>query len=233
MTTDLPAIATGHGRVAEILDPETGEITPELVAWLRERYGALRGLLVRTARDLVDIGRILAEVRDALSHQEFLAFVAYVGISRSTAYRWIAAAEAAEGCSHVENVEPTALYALASRSTPDDVRERFLRRADTGHLVTHQEVRDALKREGEPSGSAPGSAPDPDTAEKLMDAILEAEDALADEAAAELEGRVAAVNGEVRRYHGEDRADIAVVVRAWGVACVAAAEPFLPKDSGR
>ena len=228
MTTNLPAIATGHGRVAELLDPATVEDTPELVAWLRERYGTLRGLLVRTARDLVDIGRILGEVQDTLNHQEFLAFVAYAGISRATAYRWIAAAQAAEGCSHVENVEPTALYALASRSTPDDVRERFLRRADTGYLVTHQEVKAALRRsEPDPEPVAPNLT------ERLLEAVLDAEEATLDAQEPARTVRTAWIGGEISSYSDEDRPIVADIVRAWGHAFAEAAEPHLAKEVRR
>src|SRR5829696_2445349 len=92
-------------QVVSVGDEGTDAVTasPELVIWLEDRYTRLQVLIKRTTVDLVEFGRILTDVRATLSHKEFLAFVEVVGISRPTAYRWIAAAGTAQGCSHVEN----------------------------------------------------------------------------------------------------------------------------------
>src|SRR4051794_37666950 len=91
----------------EILELTSTDASPELTVWLTDQSNRLRVLIKRTTVDLVEFGRILTDVRTTLPHKDFLAFVEAVGISRPTAYRWIAAAGAAQGCSHVENIEST------------------------------------------------------------------------------------------------------------------------------
>jgi len=204
--------------VTEILDPEQGPIDPQLVAWLEEEYSTLRHLLARTTQDLVTIGRLLTGVKEGLAHQEFLAFIAALGLSRPTAYRWMAAAEVAIGCSHVENIEPTALYALSAKSTSAEVREAFLEQADAGHRVTLQEVQMTLRQHRLPRPQSK-----PNLVERLVDDMVAAEEAKAGRDWRGRNVRSEHITREIDRYGEETRAEVAEAVAAWGKACVAAA----------
>lgn len=174
---------------------------------------------------MVAIGQILAEVKTELAHREFLTFVEAVGLSRSTAYRWMAAAEAAAGCSHVENVEATALYALAARSTPENVRDDFFRQAAVGQRVTLQEVQTVLRTPG-----GPKPRPEPNHAEAVADAIVAAEEAGAGRDWRRRDVRTERVAREIGRFREDARAEVAAAVDGWGRACVAAAAPYLSAE---
>lgn len=231
MSSDYsPAIMTSPS-VASVLDPEQGPIDTQLMAWLEGEYSTLRGLLTRTAQDLVTIGHRLASVKEELAHQEFLAFLAILGLSRPTAYRWMAAAEAATGCSHVENIEPTALYALSAKTTPDEVRQEFLARADAGHRVTVQEVQTTLKQ-----GRTTTSRPEPSLVERLVDDMVDdmvaAEEAKAGRDWRGRDVRSEHITREIARYGEEHRAEVAAAVAAWGRACLEAAQPYLEDGGG-
>jgi predicted DNA-binding transcriptional regulator AlpA len=220
-----PAILTPT-PVIELLDPEQGPIDSQLVAWLEEEYSTLRHLLARTTQDLVTIGHRLTSVKEGLAHQEFLAFIAALGLSRPTAYRWMSAAQAALGCSHVENIEPTALYALSAKSTSDEVREAFLARADAGHRVTLQEVQTTLRQ-----GRTATHRPTPNLVERLVDDMIAAEEARAGRDWRGRAVRAEYIAREIARYGEEHRADVATAVAAWGHACVEAATAYL-EDGG-
>ncbi len=216
-----PAIVTPP-PVTEILDSEQGPIDSQLMAWLEEEYTSLRHLLRRTAQDLVTIGHRLTSVKEGLAHQEFLVFIAALGLSRPTAYRWMAAANAAIGCSHVENIETSALYALSAKTTPDEVREAFLARADAGHRVTLQEVQTTLRQHRLPRPQSK-----PNLVERLVDGMVAAEDAKAGRDWLGREARADRIGQEIARFPEEDRSEVAVAVHAWGQACIVAAGPYL------
>ena len=48
-------------------------------------------------------------------------------------------------CDTVSHLAPSALYLLASDSTPEEVRKKFIERAKTGALITQADVRKALE----------------------------------------------------------------------------------------
>lgn len=222
MSNDYSPAVMSPVSVTSILNPDYGEIDPQLMEWVQEQYGTLRHLLTRTTHDLVTIGRILEDVKGGLAHQEFLAFIDALGLSRATAYRWMAAASIAVGCSHVENVEPTALYALAAKSTPEEVRTDFLAQADAGHRVTLQEVQATL-RQHRPAKPQPV----PNLAEKLVDGIVEAEEAGAGRNWRRHDVRAESIRQEIERFREDVRAEVAAAVYAWGQACIEAAAPYV------
>lgn len=222
MSDQVPAVFPSPTPAVAVFDPCNGAIEPPLVAWLEERYGTLRQLLARTARDLVTIGRMLAEVKAELAQDEFLAFVAVLGLSKATAYRWMAAANVADGCSHVENLELSALYALSSKSTPEEVRNAFLQQADAGHRVTLQEVQTTLQQH-----RPTRTPPTPNFVERIVDGMVEAEDAGAGRDWRGRDRRANEIQREIGRFAEESRTEVAATVLAWGHACVEAAQPFL------
>jgi hypothetical protein len=223
-----PVAFPSSSAAVAVLDAANGPIDPPLVNWLEEQFTTLRSLLARTARDLVTIGGVLGQVKAELAQDEFVAFVEVLGLSRATAYRWMAAAAAAAGCSHIENVEPSALYALAAKSTPDEVRESFLRHADAGHRVTLQDVQATLRQH---RPARPQSAPS--LVERIVDGMVEAEEARAGRDWRGQNVRASEIQREIARFEEESRSDVAATVLAWGHACVEAAQPFMLDEDGQ
>jgi len=115
---------------------------------LRERAEQIRGLARMTASGIVEIGQVLAEVKEQLPHGRFLRWIeAEFGWKKSTAenymlvYRNIKLPNVGN-----LNVDVSALYLIAAPSTPAPVREEAIRRAEHGEHVSRREVRVLLQR---------------------------------------------------------------------------------------
>jgi hypothetical protein len=213
--------------VEALLNPDHGPIEPQFVSWFEERHRTIRSLVARATQDIITAGLELADVKALLAPQEFSAFVATLGLSRATAYRWMSAAALAAGHSHPENLEVSALYALGAKSTPDVVREAFLAKADAGQRVTLQEVQEALRQHR----PAPERAT-PNLVERIVDGMVEAEETRAGRDGWGRDLRAEHVAEEIDRFQEESRVEVAAAVAEWGRACVAGAQPFLYEEEG-
>ena len=102
---------------------------------------------VLAAESIIEVGHDLIEQKKALGHGHFKTWVAAeIDVSYETVVNWMRVAkEFGDKFSTVENLAPTALYALAAPSTPEPVRAEVLERAAGGEKVTAREI-DALKK---------------------------------------------------------------------------------------
>lgn len=117
---------------------------------VQQRTRELKERLQRTAQDIWEIGKKLVEVRAELKgHGYFDAWLrAEFGWSRRTAYNFIYVYEAFPYAKFAQIIiEPSALYRLASPSTPDAIRDKFIQQANAGSKVTHKEVLKAVTEE--------------------------------------------------------------------------------------
>lgn len=117
---------------------------------VQQRTKELKERLQRTAQDIWEIGKNLVEVRAELKgHGYFDAWLkAEFGWSRRTAYNFIYVYEAFPYAKFAQIIiEPSALYRLASPSTPDAIRDKFIQQANAGSKVTHKEVLKAVTEE--------------------------------------------------------------------------------------
>ncbi|OWY63902.1 hypothetical protein B7486_50355 [cyanobacterium TDX16] len=117
---------------------------------VQQRTKELKERLQRTAQDIWEIGKKLVEVRAELKgHGYFDAWLrAEFGWSRRTAYNFIYVYEAFPYAKFAQMIiEPSALYRLASPSTPDAIRDKFIQQANAGSKVTHKEVLKAVTEE--------------------------------------------------------------------------------------
>ena len=104
---------------------------------------------VRTNIAIIENGRDLLVVRRMPEMEgRFVAWLnAEFRLSERTAYNMMQAAEnLGERFAKFANIGPSALYALAAPSTPDDVRDDVAARAAAGEKITTAEV-ERLKRE--------------------------------------------------------------------------------------
>lgn len=117
---------------------------------VQQRTQELKERLQRTAQDIWEIGKKLVEVRAELKgHGYFDAWLkAEFDWSRRTAYNFIYVYEAFPYAKFAQTIiEPSALYRLASPSTPDTIRDRFIQQANAGARITHKEVLKAVNEE--------------------------------------------------------------------------------------
>lgn len=110
-----------------------------------EARDRINGLIRRTGEALIEIGRWLITVKAALAHGQFGPWIdAEFGWSQDTAERFIKVAKAFADFPQIAEFQPSALYALASGTVPDEIRREFVDRAAAGEVITYRDVRDYL-----------------------------------------------------------------------------------------
>ncbi|MBF2002257.1 MAG: DUF3102 domain-containing protein [Synechococcales cyanobacterium M58_A2018_015] len=125
-------------------------LSSEQRAIVQQRTGEIRERLQRSAQDIWEIGQRLADVRAALKHGQFEAWLkAEFGWSRRTAYNFINVYETFQERANLAQIDiaTSALYLLAAPSTPADVREASLQEAKQGKKITYKELRDRIEQE--------------------------------------------------------------------------------------
>jgi hypothetical protein len=115
-------------------------IEPATVAQIRSATERIRDRVRRTIEDIIQIGRELLAVKDALAHGQFGLWIrAEFGWTDRTARNFMDVAEQfgrkTEMISDLA-IAPTAAYLLAAPSAPFEAREAAIQRARTGERVT-------------------------------------------------------------------------------------------------
>ena len=115
-----------------ILDVETAKT-------VEKRAGEIKGLIKRTAKNIIEIGKKLNEVKQLTPHGVFGAWLATeFDLAFSTAQRFMRVAERFKSVNLTDlNFAPSALYVLAAPSTPESAREEAIDRAQVGEVITH------------------------------------------------------------------------------------------------
>ncbi len=135
-------------------------------AVLREHASQLKRLGQRTARNLWEMGRILANAQEKLSSYNGGSFVRWVteeaGLTQGTAYRLMDVYRAFD-ISKLENgrFATSALYLLAKPSTPQAVRIEALQRAENGEAITHAKAQEMVASHLPPRPALPERPPKP------------------------------------------------------------------------
>ena len=115
---------------------------------IQQRTGEIKERLQRSAQDIWEIGKCLAEVREKLKYGQFQAWLkSEFDWSRRMAYNFIQVYETFDSRANLAQVSlaSSVLYLLAAPSTPQEVREEVLHQAKEGQKVTYSKVREALK----------------------------------------------------------------------------------------
>jgi len=109
---------------------------------VQEHTGEIRNLARRAAQDIVEIGQRLTEVKSVLGHGNFSAWLsAEFSWSGSAASKFMQVAEQFKFVNFTNlEVAPSALYALASGSTPETIRQEFIQRAEAGEPIARKDV---------------------------------------------------------------------------------------------
>lgn len=115
---------------------------------VREAAVRIKVRMARTASDIIEIGKDLIAVKEALGHGQFLPWIeAEFGMSADSAHRFMNVADRlGSQIPHGAEFQPTALYALAAPSTPDELVEQVVARASDGETFTAADIK-AMKAE--------------------------------------------------------------------------------------
>jgi hypothetical protein len=109
----------------------------------RSDAALIKGLMRRTAEDVITIGQTLLAVKDLLPHGMFLPWVsAEFDMSERAARRFMEVASAyGSKSATVADLTVKALYELSAPSTPLEVRIEIENRIEAGELVTAADIK--------------------------------------------------------------------------------------------
>ena len=112
--------------------------------FVREQTGEIRALFQRTAVDMVETGRRLLAVKAKLQHGQFLDWLQIeFEVHRGTANRFMQVARefGSLEMSQLATFDITALYQLATPSTPKAARDEAIARAKSGENITYTKAK--------------------------------------------------------------------------------------------
>lgn len=138
---------------------------------LRTATTEIRDRIGRAAQNIVEIGTRLAAVKASVPHGTFRDWIDNeLKMPRTSAWRMmnVAASFKSSNLEHL-TIEPSALYLLASPSTPDELREEIVEQAKAGKTITHAAAKEAVKvavkrKELSPITPDPADIPDEEPA---------------------------------------------------------------------
>jgi hypothetical protein len=116
------------------------ELDKSLADKLRSAAERIREKVKRTVHYLIEVGNDLLEVKEALPHGQFGAWLkAEFGWGERQARNFISVAERFGPKSAIIadlTFQPTAAYLLAAPSVPDEARDKAIERAEAGERIT-------------------------------------------------------------------------------------------------
>ncbi len=137
-----------------------GSLNSETRIVVQKRTSEIKSLMRRTAQDILDIGQKLTEVKQQLGHGNFEAWLkAEFEWSEWTARKFIQVARQFKTVNFTDlSVAASALYVLASSSTPENAWEEALERAIKGEAICYTEAKDIVTRHKEAAKSKASKA---------------------------------------------------------------------------
>jgi hypothetical protein len=123
-------------------------LDPDTRGFIAERAEAIHALARRTAQGIVDIGRLLAEVKERVGHGQFLSWIDHeFDWSQPTAWRFMNVYEQFKLCNlNNLSIDVSALYLIAAPRTPEPVRHAVLEQAEQTH-VSFSDVKRIIREE--------------------------------------------------------------------------------------
>ena len=122
--------------------------------FVQQQTGEIRGLMKRTANDIVEIGQKLVNVKEKLGHGRFGSWLeAEFDWSIQTAKRFMNVAAVFQNQQIVDFdfIAPSALYELAAPSLSDAARNEAFARAKAGESITYKAAKDIKQKYALPS----------------------------------------------------------------------------------
>lgn len=121
-------------------------------ARLRHHKTAIQLLEEQMKRNIIDIGKHLAEAQEELRHNKQGGFREWVetelGWSIRTAYNYLSVfSQFGNRANFAQLGLPTsAMYVLAAQSTPEEAREEILQRAEQGEQLSFKQIEEAVRQ---------------------------------------------------------------------------------------
>lgn len=112
----------------------------------------IKALVKRSARDIIEIGQRLIEVKAQLPHGQFGPWLeAEFGWSYPLSAKFMNVANQFKSIKFIDlEIAPSALYLLAAPSTPGEARDEALSLAQDGETITHQRAKEIISDHQKP-----------------------------------------------------------------------------------
>ncbi len=153
-------------------DFDYGVLDSETRIVVQQKTDEIRGLMKRTATDIIEIGERLMEIKDRLGHGHFGQWLAAeFAWGERTAQRFMAVATNFRSDNVTDLIPPRALYLLSSPTTPETAREEARERAEAGEPITHKAAKEIVEAHRPQNGDngSPAQAPPEPPREELED----------------------------------------------------------------
>lgn len=123
------------------------KLSPQLQVEVKTATERIRLRMKRTAEDIIEIGKDLIAIKDKLPHGQFLPWIATeFEMSEDTAGRFMSVAYRFPDIPQFAEFKPSLLYLLAAPSTPDEVVEKVIEKAESGEKVTPKDVKELKQK---------------------------------------------------------------------------------------
>lgn len=111
----------------------------------------IKRLHKQTQENIIKIGQLLLEVKRRLAHGQFTEWIEKeFSWSTDTAQRFMNAAKLAEEKPQIavfaNQIDTSALYLVAKPSTPENVRQEIVLRAEAGERIRHSTAKELIKQ---------------------------------------------------------------------------------------
>ena len=132
-------------------------ISSEARVIVQQRTGEIKRLMRKTAQGVIDIGSYLIDVKACLDHGQFGDWLtAEFAWGERTAERYMAVADQFKSDNLSEmSIAPSALYLLASPSTPEPARVEVIERAQAGEKITYTAAKETVLQHRPPAPARP------------------------------------------------------------------------------
>lgn len=119
--------------------------------FVQQRTKEIKSLMRRTVQDIIDLGQKLLEVKEQLGHGHFVIWLrAEFDWGEWTARKFIQVARQFKTVNFTDlSIAISALYVLASSSTPGDARKEVLERATQGEAISNTKAKAIVTRHKE------------------------------------------------------------------------------------
>lgn len=123
-------------------------LAPETLTLIQQHTNEIKGLMHRTAQDIIHIGQRLIEVKQYLGHGNFTNWLKLeFNWSISTATKFMHVAEQLKFVNFTNlNISASALYIIAAPSTSKDARSEVLKRAVMGENISYTQAKEIVSK---------------------------------------------------------------------------------------
>ena len=144
------------------------DLDAETLDFMQQQTREIRLLMKRTARDIINIGQKLTEIKKRLGHGKYRKWIeAEFNWSKSTANSFENVAKQFANVQNLDIFTPSVLYELAAPSTPETARQEAIGRASQGEKISFKSAKEIKKKHLLKSGKL---KPDSDRKSEAIDA---------------------------------------------------------------